>query len=794
MAEYWAKMAVKTFLDEHVPGGDPDEQTKSLFHKFDGEMLDKLECDMAPELIKGVQSVFKCNADNTLVAKDTADWPDNTDAIDRVVSAKMRPDVCIYSTDDDHAAPYTLTAEELAGRKYSEERKQNLARTRWGSMVVPIELKSDISRAPFHFGSSRTEETEKKIKARGQIADYATRIMQRQHRLFLFMIVICKREARFLRWDRSGAIVTDAFDFVKNPEPLHTFFYRLSKMTREQHGYDPTVVPADADEIALMESYKDKLPQDDYLRKCLNDAMERGWPIQKVMMRQEDVVSVESWRAAANKADSTGSTPPDTSQASSACGESSPEPSSDAGVSDPGPHVSKDACLASASPPRCFLVGKPCATSDSPTGRGTNGYVAYDLATGRLVFLKGAWRAKTANSEIKVYEDLWKAGVRCIATPICGGDVVGSDGKVQQTVTQKYLTDIPVRIHCRLVVEEIGRPLEDYEGGEDLVGALLCALIAHQDAWEKARVLHRDISAKNILLHINSKTASDGSNTIAFLNDWDLCRYEKELGSATQYGRSGTWQFMSALLLKFPGLTPHRVSDDLESFVHVLNWFCLRFHRHDHPTAALQQRVLSLYDVSEKDKTSKESIGGATKLNLMNSGVPAASLDEDGPLKTLLEELAVLCKRHYSGIDTKALQAKFSGRPSKKTLRVASKRLVIPGVVQPTHDGVACALPSGQDVPQRQESEVFSSHTLVVIAFADALHEDAWADDKTDDQFANFKIGTTKGQSTLSTGTSSHSGSKRKPEETEDIAETSSAKKFRNGPSMSSITEDAAED
>ncbi|EED85470.1 predicted protein [Postia placenta Mad-698-R] len=281
MAEYWAKMAVKTFLDEHVPGGDPDEQTKSMFHKFDGEMLDKLEFVMASELIKGVQSVFQCNADNTLVAKDTADWPDNTDAIDRAVSATMRPDVCIYSTDDDHAAPYTLTAQELAGRKYSEERKQKLARTRWGSMVVPIELKSDISRAPFHFGNSRTEETEKKIKARGQIADYATRIMQRQHRLFLFMIVICKREARFLRWDRSGAIVTDAFDFVKNPEPLHTFFYRLSKMTREQHGYDPTVVPADADEIALMESYKDKLPQDEYLRKCLNDAMERGWPIQK---------------------------------------------------------------------------------------------------------------------------------------------------------------------------------------------------------------------------------------------------------------------------------------------------------------------------------------------------------------------------------------------------------------------------------------------------------------------------------------------------------------------------------
>ncbi|OSX55750.1 hypothetical protein POSPLADRAFT_1112105, partial [Postia placenta MAD-698-R-SB12] len=717
--------------------------------------------------------VFQCNADNTLVAKDTADWPDNTDAIDRAVSATMRPDVCIYSTDDDHAAPYTLTAQELAGRKYSEERKQKLARTRWGSMVVPIELKSDISRAPFHFGNSRTEETEKKIKARGQIADYATRIMQRQHRLFLFMIVICKREARFLRWDRSGAIVTDAFDFVKNPEPLHTFFYRLSKMTREQHGYDPTVVPADADEIALMESYKDKLPQDDYLRKCLNDAMERGWPIQKVMMRQEDVVSVESWRAAANKADSTGSTPPDTSQASSACGESSPGSSSDAGVSDPGPHVSKDACLASASPPRCFLVGKPCATSDSPTGRGTNGYVAYDLATGRLVFLKGAWRARTANSEIKVYEDLWKAGVRCIATPICGGDVVGSDGEVQQTVTQKYLTDMPVRIHCRLVVEEIGRPLEDYRGGDELVGALFCALIAHQDAWEKARVLHRDVSAKNVLLYINSKTQLDGSIATAFLNDWDLCRYEKELGSATQYGRSGTWQFMSALLLKFPGLTPHGVSDDLESFVHVLNWFCLRFHRHDHRTVALQRLVASLYDVSEKDETSKEAFGGAAKLILMQSGKPAVRLARHGPLKTLLEQLSALCEEHYSGIDIEALEANPSDTPAAKVAKPTPTVAFPEWNTRLRPNAQAHVPPSKKDAAQKVGAKVLSTHKAVMEAFADAIFGGAvWADDKTNDQFANFKIGTTKGQSTLSTGTSSHSGSKRKPEESEDIAET----------------------
>ena len=34
---------------------------------------------------------------------------------------------------------------------------------------------------------------------------------------------------------------------------------------------------------------------------------------------------------------------------------------------------------------------------------------------------------------------------------------------------------------------------------------------------------------------------------------------------------------MSALLLKNPG-KPHHVSDDIESFVHVINWLTFRFH------------------------------------------------------------------------------------------------------------------------------------------------------------------------------------------------------------------------
>ena len=57
----------------------------------------------------------------------------------------------------------------------------------------------------------------------------------------------------------------------------------------------------------------------------------------------------------------------------------------------------------------------------------------------------------------------------------------------------------------------------------------------HQQAYEKAEVLHRDVSAANIMIDIDSTR----DNFKAFLVDWDQCRYLSELkNAATQEGRS----------------------------------------------------------------------------------------------------------------------------------------------------------------------------------------------------------------------------------------------------------------
>ncbi|KAH9960896.1 hypothetical protein BC827DRAFT_1097620, partial [Russula dissimulans] len=85
----------------------------------------------------------------------------------------------------------------------------------------------------------------------------------------------------------------------------------------------------------------------------------------------------------------------------------------------------------------------------------------------------------------------------------------------------------------------------------------------HTAAYEKAQILHRDVSAGNILI------ADDGSG---MLIDWDLSKKViKDVDEkARSHSRTGTWQFISISRLCDPSSRPHEVSDDLESFFWVL--------------------------------------------------------------------------------------------------------------------------------------------------------------------------------------------------------------------------------
>ncbi|KAI0685725.1 hypothetical protein BC835DRAFT_1309836 [Cytidiella melzeri] len=455
--------------------------------------------------------------------------------------------------------------------------------------------------------------------AQAQIAKYATQLMLRQHRAFVFILYIVDNEAFITRWDRVGCIITTPIKYMEEPAKILNFVYRLALMSRNELGYDTTAELATSAEVQMLKDFAQDF-KNPYVTSCATEIL-------------------DNQVTCANVADTNR-------------GE--------------------------------YFIGKHSVASYSPTGRATKGYVTFNKQKPkRLCFMKDYWRPNSNKipKELDVYQKLNTEGVRYVATAIGGEDVPG-----QSTVTQIYLPpgEAPLeRLHCRLVVEELARPLEAYNSSSDMIMILYHALQGHKDAWTKAGILHRDISVGNIMRVVDQADEKDLAVT-GILNDWDLCKYKDELERpATQHNRSGTWAFMSAVALQYP-FKPNELADDLESFIHVLTYCGLRFHRHSLTNHKIGQKLQQADLIKQNANNGRLSeyawlyfeqsvdcgggiyMGGREKLARIQIGSPDFSFSTGhvSPiLVDLFDKLFRLLKTHYSTIDLKELE-QYRGWPS----------------------------------------------------------------------------------------------------------------------------------
>ncbi|KAF8234088.1 hypothetical protein L208DRAFT_1394550, partial [Tricholoma matsutake] len=199
-----------------------------------------------------------------------------------------------------------------------------------------------------------------------------------------------------------------------------------------------------------------------------------------------------------------------------------------------------------------FVVSfPPKYTARSPFGRATRPMLAFDMETREIVFLKDYWRADVdgMEKEGEIYALLESNRVPNIAPFGKGNDV-----RDHMTLMKNF----NIRFESQFV------------------SAIADAMQAHQVAYFNAHVLHRDISAGNILI-------TDDNNGL--LIDWDLCvnlsklKNDNKVSIARRPDRTGTWQFMSAALLQDNDKC-NELEDDRESCLHVLTWTALRFTKH----------------------------------------------------------------------------------------------------------------------------------------------------------------------------------------------------------------------
>ena len=291
-----------------------------------------------------------------------------------------------------------------------------------------LDIKADRTVDPFFEKNDQdTIVEDNRAKTSSQLISHAAAVFSQQHRLHLFSVLIHDHYARFARWDRSGCIISEQFDFHERPELLAYFFWCYAKLSPMERGFDPTVQPATSAEERLL-----RVALSQYEKEC--EAQRR----RNVIALKKSEGSEQPWPAYKVEVDVNGK-----------------------------PHE--------------LVIGRPFWNSDSPYGRATRGYVAYDMAEKKLVFLKDSWRTDGARilPEGVMYAKLKKHNVPFLPDVLAAGDVKFNN-KIQKTVTQNYTNKpfppgwrspcsrLDTLIHYR-VVQELAYPLVSAVSSREVV-------------------------------------------------------------------------------------------------------------------------------------------------------------------------------------------------------------------------------------------------------------------------------------------------------------------------------------
>jgi len=144
----------------------------------------------------------------------------------------LKPDISIYTRGCDRSRP-----------------------TDFSLMESHIEVKFDENDDPFDDESVHSFEHDREASkdTKGQITSYAVAQLAGQFRTHIFTILVCGGYARILRWDRSGAVVTAAFDYCNRY--LGEFFWRYDRTPPDDRGMELSISKPSDTEVTLARQY-----------------------------------------------------------------------------------------------------------------------------------------------------------------------------------------------------------------------------------------------------------------------------------------------------------------------------------------------------------------------------------------------------------------------------------------------------------------------------------------------------------------------------------------------------------
>ena len=192
--------------------------------------------------------------------------------------------------------------------------------------------------------------------------------------------------------------------------------------------------------------------------------------------------------------------------------------------------------------------------------------------------------------------------------------------------------------------------------------------VAHRDAYQH-KILHRDISGGNVLMR-PMITMSQGYPLVrvaGLLADWEMAQdvsgsrthrqsectagvFSPDCWELTDEELQGTWQFMSvALLNAWKGMM--ELTDDLESFLHVITYHAVRYQKSNVTDVAnwLRQYFDDYFPSGD------DYFCGTVKSYSVRHGslttVDNQPLTFNSPLDALLQDLLQSFEAHYAILD-----------------------------------------------------------------------------------------------------------------------------------------------
>ncbi|KAF8805944.1 hypothetical protein BYT27DRAFT_7191752 [Phlegmacium glaucopus] len=180
-----------------------------------------------------------------------------------------------------------------------------------------------------------------------------------------------------------------------------------------------------------------------------------------------------------------------------------------------------------------------------------------------------------------------------------------------------------------------------------LLSCIADAVEGAQQAY-KAGILHRDLSAGNIMIVKDKET----QEWRGILINWDMCMLWRKHGGEPRSGRTGTWAFISLRILQNEGPTVrHTLWDDIESAFWVLIYEALLYLKHDKHPCPLYNKMQAIFSYNSRLRDGSV-VGGEGKMSVLahcgheESFWGLAQFENIGVNK-LLDQLGKVLKERY---------------------------------------------------------------------------------------------------------------------------------------------------